>query len=233
MSKNDRNKIFNNMKSLLNETKLEKKESTSANEINQQEIAELLNLEVFKEITTDEKIISLLLNSSIELFKIQSKNVVELGRVFSSVYNELGGEGSKYTGLYEKWLLANNISKSTALRYRKRFELYADVIPEKKSIVLLLSQKYIDLIYLEENRKKYINLINKGANKKEIIEFINNQDIVIPIEEKIKEETNFDFNYIPKFIKFSPEVDDKIKVLDEKKKRDLQRYLKKIETILK
>lgn len=233
MSKNDRNKIFNNMKSLLNETKLEKKEKISANEINQQDIAELLNLEIFKEMTTDEKIINLLLNSSIELFKIQSKNVIELGRVFSSVYNELGGEGSKYTGLYEKWLLANNISKSTALRYRKRFELYNNVIPEKKNIILLLSQKYIDLIYLEENKEKFIELINKGANKKEIIELIDNQDLIIPIEEKLKEETNFDFNYIPKFIKFSSEIDDKIKVLDEKKKRDLQRYLKKIEALLK
>ena len=154
MAKNDRNKIFNNMKSLLNETKLEKKENTSANEINQQDIVELLDLKIFKEITDDEKIINFLLNSSIELFKIQVKNVIELGRVFDNVYKELGGEGSKYTGLYEKWLLANNISKSTALRYRKRFELYNDVIPEKKNVVLLLSQKYIDLIYLEENRKK-------------------------------------------------------------------------------
>ena len=233
MAKNDRNKIFNNMTSLLNETKLEKKANTSANEINQQDIVELLDLKIFKEITDDEKIINFLLNSSIELFKIQAKNVIELGRVFDNVYKELGGEGSKYTGLYEKWLLANNISKSTALRYRKRFELYNDVIPEKKNLVLLLSQKYIDLIYLEENRKKFIELINKGANKKEIIEFIDNQDMIIPIEEKLKEETKFDFNYIPKFIKFSSEVDNKIKTLDEKKKRDLQKYLKKIEALLK
>ncbi|MGL5593420.1 MAG: hypothetical protein ACRDDH_05745 [Cetobacterium sp.] len=232
MSKNDKNKIFNNMKSLLSETKLEKKDVILTKEINQKEIENLIDINIFKGITSDEKIVNLLLNSSIELFNIQAKNVIELGRIFKNVYDELGGEGSKYTGLYEKWLLVNNISKSTALRYRKRFELYDNIIPEKKNVILLLPQKYIDLIYLEENKDKYITLINKGANNKEIIELIDNQDIVIPILEKSKKEVDINFNFIPKFIKFSSEIDYKIKELDDKKKRDLQKYLKKIEELL-
>ncbi|MDX8337448.1 hypothetical protein [Candidatus Cetobacterium colombiensis] len=232
MAKNDKNKIFNNMKSLLNETKLEKKDVVSANEINQKEIENIINISLFKELTTDEKIIDLLLKSSIEIFKIQAKNVIELGKIFKNVFDELGGEGSKYTGLYEKWLVVNNISKSTALRYRKRYELYSSVTLDKKNIILLLPQKYIDLIYLEENKNKFIELINKGANKKEIMELIDNQEMIIPISEKT-EEIITEFNYIPKFIKFSNEIDNKIKELDEKKKRDLQKYLKKIEELLK
>lgn len=231
MAKNDKNKIFNNMKSLLNETKLEKN-IVPTNEISQKEIEDIININLFKELTTDEKIIDLLLKSSIEIFKVQAKNVIELGKIFKNVFDKLGGEGSKYIGLYEKWLIANNISKSTALRYRKRYELYSSVTLDKKNIILLLPQKYIDLIYLEENKSRIIELINKGANKKEIVELIDNQEIIIPISEKTKEVIK-EFNYVPKFIKFSSEVDNKIKELDEKKKRDLQKYLKKIEELLK
>lgn len=231
MAKNDKNKIFDNMKSLLNETKLEKN-IVPTNEINQKEIEDIININLLKELTTDEKIIDLLLKSSIEIFKVQAKNVIELGKIFKNVFDELGGEGSKYVGLYEKWLIVNNISKSTALRYRKRYELYSSVTLDKKNLILLLPQKYIDLIYLEENKNKIIELINKGANKKEIIELFDNQEIIIPISEKTKEVIK-EFNYIPKFIKFSSEVDNKIKELDEKKKRDLQKYLKKIEELLK
>lgn len=231
MAKNDKNKIFDNMKSLLNETKLEKN-MVSTNEISQKEIEDIIDINLFKKLTTDEKIINLLLKSSIEIFKIQAKNVIELGKIFKNVFDELGGEGSKYVGLYEKWLIVNNISKSTALRYRKRYELYSSVTLDKKNLILLLPQKYIDLIYLEENKNKIIELINKGANKKEIVELIDNQEIIIPISEKTKEVIK-EFNYIPKFIKFSFEVDNKIKELDEKKKRDLQKYLKKIEELLK
>lgn len=231
MAKNDKNKIFNNMKSLLNETKLEKN-IVPTNEISQKEIEDIININLFKELTTDEKIIDLLLKSSIEIFKVQAKNVIELGKIFKNVFDELGGEGSKYIGFYEKWLIANNISKSTALRYRKRYELYSSVTLDKKNLILLLPQKYIDLIYLEENKSRIIELINKGANKKEIVELIDNQEIIIPISEKTKEVIK-EFNYVPKFIKFSSEVDNKIKELDEKKKRDLQKYLKKIEELLK
>lgn len=231
MAKNDKNKIFNNMKSLLNETKLEKN-IVPTNEISQKEIEDIININLFKELTTDEKIIDLLLKSSIDIFKVQAKNVIELGKIFKNVFDELGGEGSKYIGLYEKWLIANNISKSTALRYRKRYELYSSVTLDKKNLILLLPQKYIDLIYLEENKSRIIELINKGANKKEIVELIDNQEIIIPISEKTKEIIK-EFNYVPKFIKFSSEVDNKIKELDEKKKRDLQKYLKKIEELLK
>lgn len=231
MAKNDKNKIFNNMKSLLNETKLEKN-IVPTNEINQKEIEDIIDINLFKELTTDEKILDLLLKSSIEIFKVQAKNVIELGKIFKNVFDELGGEGSKYLGLYEKWLIVNNISKSTALRYRKRYELYSSVTLDKKNIILLLPQKYIDLIYLEENKNRIIELINKGANKKEIVELIDNQEIIIPISEKSKEVIT-EFNYVPKFIKFSSEVDNKIKELDENKKRDLQKYLKKIEELLK
>ncbi|MGL5277731.1 MAG: hypothetical protein ACRC8M_01440 [Cetobacterium sp.] len=231
MAKNDKNKIFNNMKSLLSETKLEKKDIVPTDGISQKEIEDVIDISLFKELTTDEKILNLLLSSSIELFKVQAKNVIESGKIFKNVFDELGGEGSKYVGLYEKWLLANNISKSTALRYRKRYELYNSVTLNKQNIILLLPQKYIDLIYLEENKNRFIELINKGANKKEIVELIDNQEIIIPISEKSREVIT-EFNYIPKFIKFSSEVDNKIKELDEKKKRELQKYLKKIEEIL-
>lgn len=231
MAKNDKIKIFNNMKSLLNETKLEKN-IIPTNEINQKEIEDIIDINLFKELTTDEKILNLLLKSSIEIFNVQAKNVIELGKIFKNVFDELGGEGSKYLGLYEKWLIANNISKSTALRYRKRYELYSSVNLDKKNIILLLPQKYIDLIYLEENKNRIIELINKGASKKEIVELIDNQGIIIPISEKSKEVIT-EFNYVPKFIKFSSEIDNKIKELDEKKKRDLQKYLKKIEELLK
>lgn len=230
MSKKEKNKIFSNMKNLLNETNIEKKESY---EIAKKDIEKVINIEIFREMTEDEKIVNLLMNSSIELFQIQAKNAIELGKVFKNVFDELGGEGSKYTGLYEKWLNANNISKSTALRYRKRYEIYNNVLPDKRNTVTLLSQKYIDIIFLDENKDNYIELINKGANPKEIVEIIENQDKVEVIENKT-ETVNVDiFNHIPKFLSFSSEVNNKIEKLDDKKKRDLRKYLIKINEILK
>ncbi|MEG2250466.1 MAG: hypothetical protein RSB50_08030 [Cetobacterium sp.] len=234
MSKAEKNKIFNNMKNLLNETSLkaEKKEAPLVAQVEKKEIEEMLNIQVFKEITSDEKIINLLMNSSIELFQIQAKNVIELGRVFKNVFDELGGEGSKHTGLYEKWLTVNNISKSTALRYRKRYELYGSIIPSKQSIVALLSQKYIDIIFLEENKNKYIELINEGATVKEIIGIIDEQGIIEVKTVNLIEERDEIFNHIPKYLNFSKEINRKIETLDEKKKRDLQKYLDKIDKIL-
>lgn len=230
MRNSEKNKIFNNMKNLLNETKLEKKENNKS-EINKEDIKELINIDVFKDITNDEKIIELFLNSSIELFQIQAKNAIELGRVFKNVFDELGGEGSKNSGLYEKWLLVNNISKSTALRYRKRYELYMNLLPENRRVATLLSQKYIDVIYLEENKEKYIELINSGATSKEVAQIIESQNF-IEIEKEKKNTQKPGWDYVPKFMTFSDEVMSKICKLDEKDKKHLEKYLKKIEKIL-
>lgn len=226
MSKKEKSKIFSNMKNLLNETKIEKKETY---EISKKEIETIINIDILKDMTNDEKIINLLINSSIELFQIQIKNVIELGKIFKNVFDELGGEGSKYTGLYEKWLGVNNISKSTALRYRKRYEIYSNVIQDKRNIVTLLSQKYIELIYLEENREEYINLINKGATTKDIIEMLESKN---SIEIEKKEEIEIVDYSFKEYKDIFKNIDKKSELLKEKEKLEIKKHLDKINKIL-
>lgn len=226
MSKKEKSKIFSNMKNLLNETKIEKKETY---EISKKEIETIINIDILKDMTNDEKIINLLINSSIELFQIQIKNVIELGKIFKNVFDELGGEGSKYTGLYEKWLGVNNISKSTALRYRKRYEIYSNVIQDKRNIVTLLSQKYIELIYLEENKEEYINLINKGATTKDIIEMLESKN---SIEIEKKEEIEIVDYSFKEYKDIFKNIDKKSELLKEKEKLEIKKHLDKINKIL-
>lgn len=229
MGKKDKSKIFNNMKNLLDSTnlKVEKKEPTKNIDSIENDIKKVLDMEVFKTLTEDEEVSNFLMNSSLDLFKVQAKNAIELGKIFKNVFDKLGGEGSKYTGLYEKWLSLNGVSKSTALRYRKRYELYIEVASEKKSMVAILAQKYIDMIYSEENTGKYISIINSSETVKDIIQNIelNKIDLITEPQEEI-------FVYNPKIFKFPKEINNKIENLDSRKKKELLKYFERIEKIL-
>ncbi|MBC2855393.1 hypothetical protein H3N56_02650 [Cetobacterium sp. 2A] len=194
------------------------------------EVDSIINLDLIRELSDDNEISKLLVDKTKSLINLQIKNAISLGEIFTSVFDKLSKSGSKYEGLYEKWLQLNDINKKTALRYRKRYELYSMI--NNKETIAIMPQKYIDILYSEEDKTKYIELIEKGATSKEIIEYIDSQGIVELKTVNLIEERDEIFNHIPKYLNFSKEINRKIETLDEKKKRDLQKYLDKIDKIL-
>ncbi|MGL5052278.1 MAG: hypothetical protein ACRC5W_01590 [Cetobacterium sp.] len=190
-------------------------------------IDSIVNLDLIRELTDDNEISEMLIAKTTSLINLQIKNAISLGEIFTFVFDKLSKSGSKYEGLYEKWLFLNGVNKKTALRYRKRYELYS--IVENKEIIAIMPQKYIDIFYSESEKNKYIELINNGGVYKEIINLLETKtigDLVLESDSSI----DFNFkNYKTLFLN----IDEKIINLKEKDKKSLEKYLKKIEEILK
>lgn len=189
-------------------------------------IDSIVNLDLIRDLTDDKEITDMLISKTTSLINLQIKNAISLGEIFTSVFDKLSKSGSKYDGLYEKWLQLNGVNKKTALRYRKRYELYS-LVNNKESIAIM-PQKYIDMLYSEEDRSEYINIINSGATYEEVMNRLKDKTIV---SERIEytDIVDFDFrNYNTLFI----DIDKKVEGLKEKEKKELQKYLMKIQEIL-
>ncbi|MCX3068369.1 hypothetical protein OQE61_12770 [Cetobacterium somerae] len=189
-------------------------------------IDSIVNLDLIRDLTDNKEITDMLISKTTSLINLQIKNAISLGEIFTSVFDKLSKSGSKYDGLYEKWLQLNGVNKKTALRYRKRYELYS-LVNNKESIAIM-PQKYIDMLYSEEDRSEYINIINSGATYEEVMNRLKDKTIV---SERIEytDIVDFDFrNYNTLFI----DIDKKVEGLKEKEKKELQKYLMKIQEIL-
>lgn len=215
-------KVRMELKNMLQKT-VDKKEEEYA-------IDSIIDIELIKNLTEDRELGELLVNKTALLINLQIKNAISLGAIFYEVFNEISAKGSKLNGLYEKWLNVNGVSKHTALRYRKRYELYKLVKDDKKETIALLSQKYIDIIYLEENKEEYINLINNGATAKEIIEMLESKN---NIEIENKEEVEIIDYSFKEYKNILKNIDEKVETLKEKEKLEIKKYLDKINKILK
>lgn len=153
-----------------------------------------------------------------------------MGKILDSVFEKLNGQGSKKEGLYDKWVKANGISKNTALRLRRRYELFKSINSENRNIIGYLPQNLIDKIYSSEKRNDYIDNINLGISIDDIKELLKDEVIDVsaePLEITEKEEFNYELPY------FTSDFKTKAETLDEKKKKKLQEYIKKIEELLK
>lgn len=190
------------------------------------DIDSIINLDLIRELTDNNKIREMLLEKTKLLINLQIKNNLALGEIFTSVFNLLSKEGSKYEGLYEKWLHINGINKRTALRYRKRYELYSAV--KNKEFVAIMPQKYIDLISSQENNSNYIELIDSSSNYEEISKILESREIP---PQKIDYKENISFNF-EIYNKLFVDLDKKIVNLKDKDRKELQKYLIKIEELL-
>lgn len=189
-------------------------------------IDSIVNLDLIRDLTDNKEIRDMLISKTTSLINLQIKNAISLGEIFTSVFDKLSKSGSKYDGLYEKWLQLNGVNKKTALRYRKRYELYS-LVNNKESIAIM-PQKYIDMLYSEEDRSEYINIINSGATYEEVMNRLKDKT---KVSERIEytDIVDFDFrNYNTLFI----DIDKKVEGLKEKEKKELQKYLMKIQEIL-
>lgn len=164
-----------------------------------------------------------------QIIQLQANSSLELGKIFSEAAEKLSGD-NHYNGLYEKWLLKIGFNKMTALRHRKRYELYIQVKNEhsRKLISILPVRILSDLINSEE-KEKILNLIEENQEFK-----VN--DIKKLLEKNISLE---DENFIDDKIYFK-EIENlkklDIKKLDIKKakilKEELEKMLNDIKRIL-
>lgn len=200
--------------------------STEKKEKENYKIDSIVNLNLIRDLTEDKEIIDMLISKTTSLINLQIKNAISLGEIFTSVFDKLSKSGSKYEGLYEKWLQINGINKKTALRYRKRYELYS-IVNNKESIAIM-PQKYIDLLYSEKDKTEYINTINNGATYEEILNLLKDKTV---IPEKIEYTNSIDFDFRNYNTLFT-DIDKKVESLKDKEKKELQKYLLKIQEIL-
>ncbi|MGL5567864.1 MAG: hypothetical protein ACRDB9_01340 [Cetobacterium sp.] len=159
---------------------------------------------------------------SYEVALINVKGSLALGKIFKEVFEKLG---NSKTGTYEKWIVFNGFNKRTALRYRKKFELYQAVSNEKKEQIALMSFELVEKIS-NGNVEEYIELINNGISNDELkaelkSNFqIENKEIRIP-------PVNFDLDF-----KIFKNIENEIENLDKTKKMKVEKLLVEIQKIL-
>lgn len=158
-----------------------------------------------------------------EIISIQAEDTIKLGEILFDVEKELSKKGSPEAS-YLKFLNYNGINSKTALRLRKRYELYTLAPEHSKLIISLLSVREIEELY---KNKDLLNELNPGVKLIEVKELLK-ENLLEKIENKEKEEeikTITDF----KFLKNS--YQDKFENLSKDKQDKVLELLKKIEKI--
>lgn len=185
------------------------------------------------ELECDREIKDYLKEKSIQLGNLQGNTVLILGKICGEVAEELGKKGSP-DGIYYKWLEFNGLSRNTALRYRKRYELFQMAESNRlKEIISLLNIKEIDEIY--GDRENIMEILNSEKNPeiKSVKELIATNFIAEKTETseilKVMEHPEMDrsferFNNIMSNLKGAN--------LSPKKQEKLQELLEKIEKLL-
>lgn len=185
-------------------------------------------LDIITEITDNKEIQDLLKKSSIKFLNTVSNSALELGKLFEEVAIELKRQGSS-DGIYIKWLESINMNRMTALRYRRRYQLFKGMKDIKgQKVVSLLSTRTIDLIFKENVEETAIELLNDGATEKDIKVLLENKVInlstpIEPIAEivEITEKVNFIYN----------QFTNRVIELSEDERIQLNNLLNKIEKI--
>ena len=161
---------------------------------------------------------------TLETQNISAKGSLALGKIFSEVFEKL--QGSK---TYEKFLELNGFNKRTALRHRKRFEIFKIVPEEVRPMIAMLPMELIEKI--NNNEGELLPYIEEGVSREELetliqgLELNNAKNIEIDFSETQKrvEET---------ILKLKNINIEKINSLKDGEKNQINNLLKKIEKIL-
>ena len=206
----------------------EKKEQPKITLIDYKNLEEIIEIKTFYDETSEGEIKEFLKDSSVRLFNVKAEGVIAIGEILNEVYLKLSrSEG--VTGMYTKWLEANEISPRTALRYRTRYELYTEISDEEnKKTIIVLPQVYIDEMSKDENKKTCIEFINSGATPQDIISMLKKDKVeVIPEVQVIETKKEI---ALPDFLTKS--FVKKIENLDKKKHRQALKYIEKLNELL-
>ena len=120
------------------------------------------------ELTQDNKLNSFLKVKAIEIKNVEAASRIEQGKVLAEVYNNLAGK-NQYDGLYEKWLEEVEINKRTALRHRKRYDIYSKVKNENgKQMIAGLPERIMDKLHSHEKFQLIVKEIDSGIDKNQL-----------------------------------------------------------------
>lgn len=200
---------------------------------NKKDIKEIFLIEdsVFGDLTTDIDLIEYLKNKSLEMLKIQGNNIIMLGKNLTEVFDELGRKGSP-EGLYIKYLEFNGYKKDTALRLRKRYELFKKAKSEVvKQIISILPVRSIEQLYKEQN--EIIPELEKNSENltyKKMMDMLKKNSETIEIKNKKEVEiSGYDVDRIDNLYK---KINRSYGELDERRKEKLDKLLFEIEKLL-
>ncbi|WP_288876546.1 hypothetical protein [uncultured Fusobacterium sp.] len=186
---------------------------------------------VFNNLTDDKELVKYLEEKSIEMLSIQSKNIILLGKNLTEVFNELGKKGSP-EGLYLKYLEFNGYKKDTALRLRKRYELFSLTTDERiKNIISILPVRAIEEFYKDKE-----NILSLLLEEKNDIDYKRAKDIIdsktVTVKE-IKKVSSAEINFgIEKIEDLYEKINNNFNKLDGKKKEKITKLLLEIEKLL-
>lgn len=186
---------------------------------------------IFGNLTEDNELLDYLEKKSIEMLSIQSKNLILLGKNLTEVFEELGRKGSP-EGLYIKYLEVNGYKKDTALRLRKRYELFCKAKDEKlKKVISILSIRYMEQFY--KNQEELFSQIEKNEKDityKNVVEIIESKkEKIVELEHRNIESIQYDMGDIEILYK---KINSSFDKLDNRKKERLGKLLQEIDKIL-
>lgn len=212
---------LSNLKNELKEIK--KKNDNEKNQIAEKPIFDIDNY-TYINFTNDPEVDDFLNDNSFKILNLAAGTNILLGTIFIEVQDYLSNlENADAT--YIKWLESNGFNRMTALRYKRRAEIYNSLISNKaKYFIGITSQKIIDEISKFENRDEIIEALEKMQDFDEIATFLKKD--IIEIEEKIEKE-NIE---IKQRIKKLPLKN--IEKLDNEKQDKINNLVSQIEEIL-
>lgn len=184
--------------------------------------------DIYSDFTVDKELIDYLNKKTLELLKINGMGNIAIGKELTEVFEKLSGQG-KADGLYTKFLTVSGYKQDTALRYRKRYELYKKANSNAtKQIISVMPVKMIEALYKEQ---ELLNEIDKEQIEyKEAVSIIKNKKDVILIEEIETEKIDFELTELS-FLK--EEIENKYENLPEKNQEKLKKLLLEIKNLLK
>lgn len=190
----------------------------------------LLDLKDFEYIsyTNNHEVDDFLNEKSFMLINFIGKSNIFLGNIFLEVQNYLNDNSIEET-TYCNWLEKNGFNRMTALRYKKRAEIYSSLSSENsKKIIALLNQKTIEEIYKFNDRQAILTYLEKINGVSEIESFLNNTLILKRDEAEVEiiEVDNLDLEN--RVRKLSTSIEN----LEPKKQKQIDSLLKKIEKIM-
>ena len=210
------------LKKELNEVK---KNNESKNEIVQKSVLDINNYQYIN-FTDDPEIDDFLNDKSFKILDLAAGTSIFLGSIFIEVQEYLADKGNSDT-TYIKWLESNGFNRMTALRYKKRAEIYNSLKSSKaKYFIGITSQKIIDEIFKYEDREEILYYLEEINNYDEIENFLK-KDVVLEIEDKIEKE-NIEIKERIKKLSLK-----NIEKLDTEKQKQIDNLLQQIEELLK
>lgn len=209
------NPFFNNLSANLNNLESHQK--------NRMVKIEFQNLDYLDgNFCDNEEVNYFLKEKTAQICQLQANSSLELGKIFCEAVNKLAGD-NHYNGLYEKWLLQIGFNKMTALRHRKRYELYTQVKNEhSKKLVSILPVRILSDLVSSNEKEDILAQIEANPEFKvnDLKKLITTEDNVAVIEEL--NDDKFYFKEIESLKKLD------VKKLDFSKAKQLKDELEKI-----